>query len=111
MTMRPRRRAVTLMELILVMALMVIIAAIGYPTIDAMYVGVKVEGASDSVRGAWSEAQAHAVNEGRPYRFSVIPGKGNFRVAPDGSDYWSGGNLPAPDDPENPPVVIQKSLP
>ena len=55
---RQRRRAYTLVEVTLVLALMVILGAIGYPSIDAMYAGVKVEGASDSVRAAWSEAGA-----------------------------------------------------
>lgn len=110
MVARRRRRGYTLMEVVLVMAIMVIFAALGYPSLDAMYAGVKVEGASDAVRAAWAEAQARAVNEGRPYRFAVVPGKGNYRVAPDGSDYWAGGT-PAPADPDNPPLVLEKSLP
>jgi prepilin-type N-terminal cleavage/methylation domain-containing protein len=107
---RRQRRAYTLMEIMLVMAIMVIIVGIGYPSIEALSAGVKVEGASDAVRGAWAEAQARAVNEGRPYRFAVVPGKGNYRVAPDSSDYWGGGT-PAADDPDNPPLVLEKSLP
>src|SRR5947209_6241409 len=110
MVLRQRRRAYTLMEVMMVMAVMVMLSAIGYPAIDNFYTGVKVEAASDAVRAAWSEAQAHAVNEGRPYRFSVVPGKGNYRVAPDSADYW-GGSLPTPEDPDNPPAVIEKSLP
>ena len=82
MTRGQRRRGYTLVEVTLVLALMVIIGAVTYPNIEAAYGGIKVEGASDSVRAAWSEAQAHAVNEGRPYRFDVIPGKGNYRVVP-----------------------------
>jgi hypothetical protein len=97
------------MEVLLVMAVLVIFGAIAYPAIDSLYTGVKVEAASDAVRAAWSEAQAHAVSEGRPYRFAVVPGKGNYRFAPDSADYWSGGT-PEPD-PENPSIVVQKSLP
>jgi len=110
MVQRQRRRAYTLVEVTLVLALMVILGAIGYPSIDAMYASVKVEGASDSVRGAWSEAQAHAVNEGRPYRFAVVPGKGNYRIAPDSSDYWNGGNHPTIGE-DNPAIIIEGSLP
>jgi len=110
MMLRQRRRAYTLMEILLVMAVMVMFAAIGYPAIDNFYSGVKVEAASDAVRAAWSEAQAHAVNEGRPYRFAVVPGKGNYRVAPDGSDYWSGGTPPQ-SDADNPAIVLENSLP
>jgi prepilin-type N-terminal cleavage/methylation domain-containing protein len=107
---RQRRRGYTLLEVVLTMAIMVMLAALGYPTLDSMYTGVKVEAASDAVRAAWAEAQAHAVNEGRAYRFAVVPGKGNYRVAPDSSDYWK-GNTPTPDDPDNAPIVLENSLP
>jgi prepilin-type N-terminal cleavage/methylation domain-containing protein len=104
-----RRRGYTLVEITLVLALIVILGAIGYPSIDAMYAGVKVEAATDAVRGAWSEAQAHAINEGRPYRFAVVPGKGNFRVAPDSEEYW-GGSTPAYN-PDDPAIVNEGTLP
>jgi prepilin-type N-terminal cleavage/methylation domain-containing protein len=110
MRVRQQRRAFTLMEIVLTMAIMVMIVAIGYPSFEALSSGIKVEGASDAVRGAWAEAQAHAVNEGRAYRFAVIPNKGNFRIAPDSSDYW-GGSVPAPDDPDNAPLVLERALP
>jgi prepilin-type N-terminal cleavage/methylation domain-containing protein len=110
MVLRQRRRAFTLMEVLLTMAVMVMLAAVSYPAIDLMYSGVKIEAGADSVRAAWSEAQAHAVNEGRPYRFAIVPGKGNYRVAPDSDDYWA-GQTPHPDDPENPPLVLESSLP
>jgi prepilin-type N-terminal cleavage/methylation domain-containing protein len=108
---RQRRRGYTLIEVVLVMALMVILAAIGYPSIESMYTSVKVDGAADSVRAAWAEAQAHAVKEGRPYRFAVVPGKGNYRVAPDSSDYWNGGVPKEPEDGQDPPIVLTGSLP
>ena len=110
MIVRQRRRAYTLMEVMLVMAVMVMFVAIGYPAIDNFYSGIKLEAASDSVRAAWSEAQSHAINEGRPYRFAIVQGKGNFRVAPDGSDFWSGGT-PPPQDAANPSLVLESSLP
>jgi len=109
MIVRQRRQAFTLIEILLVMALAVAIAAMGYSAADSYYDGVKLEAASDSVRAAWAEAQAHAVGEGRPYRFAIVPGKGNFRIAPDSADFWSGAS-PEPD-PDNPSVIVQNSLP
>jgi prepilin-type N-terminal cleavage/methylation domain-containing protein len=106
---RQRRRAFTLIEILLVMAVMVTVAAIGWPAIDSLYEGAKLESASDSVRAAWADAQAHAMSEGRPYRFCVVPGKGNYRFAPDSNDFWT-GSTPAPD-PENPCLVVEASLP
>src|SRR5262249_11194689 len=29
------------------------------------------------------------IDEGRPYRFAIVPNLGNFRVAPDGPEFWS----------------------
>ena len=109
MAVRQRRQAFTLVEILLVVAVMVMIAAIGYPAVESFYLGVKVEAASDAVRAGWSEAQAHAVGEGRPYRFAIVPGKGNYRYAPDSADFWSGGT-PKPDQ-DNPFIIVQGRSP
>jgi hypothetical protein len=109
---RARRHAYTLMEVMLVMAIMIVLLAVSYPAVDSLSAGIKVEAGGDAVRAAWAEGQAHAVNEGRPYRFAIVPGKGNYRLAPHSADYWSGiGSMPAPADPENPPIVLENSLP
>src|SRR5260370_627756 len=81
------RSAFTLLELIMVMTILVILAVLSYPSINAMYGSYRVEAAADQVRAAWAEARTHAANEGRPYRFSVVPNKRNFRVAPVGNNY------------------------
>jgi hypothetical protein len=110
--MRLRRRpAVTLLELVLVCAIMVMFAAITYPAIDAMYAGTRLQGASDAIRAAWSEAQGRSVNEGRAYRVAVLPGKGNYRVAPDSSEFWTGDGGHADSDPDNPAFILENSLP
>jgi prepilin-type N-terminal cleavage/methylation domain-containing protein len=110
--MRTRRRSgFTLLEVVLVMAIIIIFAAISYPAIDAMYAGARVEGASDAVRAAWADAAGHAVNEGRAYRFAIVPGKGNLRVAPDGAEFWNGEGGTANADPDNPAYILQSSLP
>jgi hypothetical protein len=99
------------MEVVLVMAIILIFAAISYPAIDAMYAGARLEGASDAVRAAWADAQGHAVNEGRAYRFAIVPGKGNYRVAPDSAEFWNGEGGSAQADPENPAYILESSLP
>ncbi|HEV3082764.1 MAG TPA: prepilin-type N-terminal cleavage/methylation domain-containing protein [Gemmataceae bacterium] len=109
---RDSREAFTLFELILVMALIVLLSAAIYPNIEAMYGDSKVTASGDMIRAAWAEAQAHAMNEGRPYRFAVRPYTGDFRVAPDGTDYWSGGaGAPDTHDPANPILVQETTLP
>jgi type II secretory pathway pseudopilin PulG len=107
---RKRRSAFTLFEMILVVAVMLIITAVCYPSLKSMYGYYKLHGAVDSVRGAWAQARARAIEEGRPYRFSVEPSGGHYRIAPDRSDYWSGGNGPS-NDPQGKGLVLQQALP
>jgi prepilin-type N-terminal cleavage/methylation domain-containing protein len=104
-----RRKGYTLMELICVLAIIAIIAGLAYPTISTMFGNYVLRAASDKVRAGWVRARAHAIEEGQRYRFAVVPGKGNFRIAPDSPEYWS-GSMPA-FDPANPPVVIDDALP
>jgi type II secretory pathway pseudopilin PulG len=98
------------MELLLVLAILVVVAAISFPSIEGMYVHIRTKAAADAVRSAWASARAHAMNEAQPYRFAVLPGHGNYRVAPDGQNYWNGED-PEPQDPNNPPLVLKGSLP
>jgi hypothetical protein len=51
------------------------------------------------------------MDEGQAYRFAVVPGQGNYRVAPDTPAYWGGGDVPPPADPNNPRIVIDDALP
>jgi hypothetical protein len=43
----------------------------------------QVSAAVDAVRGQWSDARGRAMEEGRPYRFSVQDGSSHFRLEPD----------------------------
>jgi prepilin-type N-terminal cleavage/methylation domain-containing protein len=107
---RYRRRSYTLLEVILVLALLAILAALSYPSIDAMFSGYRLTAAADAIRAGWASARSHAIDEGRPYRFAVVQGKGNFRIAPDLPDYW-GGNAAAPPDASTPELVLEEILP
>jgi prepilin-type N-terminal cleavage/methylation domain-containing protein len=109
MVSRTRRSGYTLFEVVMTLAVMVIITAIAVPSLKNMYGYHKLNGAVDSVRGAWAEARSRAINDGRPYRFSVEPGGTHFRVAPDEQDYWS-GSAPA-NDPNGKGLVLEHSLP
>jgi prepilin-type N-terminal cleavage/methylation domain-containing protein len=105
------RPGYTLLELVLVLALLVIVGAMVYPSLDAMYGDYKLTAATDMVRAHWAEARARAVEEGQPYRFGVVLNQGNYRIAPDSGAYWSGGEPPAPDDPALRPLVVEDALP
>src|SRR5262249_30662761 len=106
-TMHPRR-GYTLFELMLVMALLVIISALAVPLIfEGLYGDTKVTTASDVVRARWADCRAQAVEEGRPYVFSVVPTPAKFTVAPCRGTPQGGSPLnPAGDAPNGKPVLV-----
>jgi prepilin-type N-terminal cleavage/methylation domain-containing protein len=104
------RRGYTLLELLLVMAILVVMGALAFPALDTYYANFKVTAAADAVKGAWAEARERAIQDGIAYRFSLVPGTRHFRIAPDRADYWT-GSRPDPDDPSNPPLILERSLP
>ncbi len=104
---RTPRPAFTLLEVLLVIAILVAIGAAAFPTLEGLYRDVREKAAADVVRAAWSEARARAIEDGRSYRFAVQPGTGNFRVAPDTS--FSDGTLVGDD--EAPPYTQEEALP
>lgn len=85
MTRAAPRPAFTILELLLVMTILIVLAGVAYPTLSGMYGDARVKAAADQVRGAWVEARARAIEDGRAYRFGVQAGTGKFRVAPDSS--------------------------
>ena len=103
------RPAFTLFELVLVLAILVIFSAIAYPTVTTFYGSHQMRRAADVVRTAWAEARAHAIDEARPYRFAIVPNRGNYRVAPHAPEFWSGD--PPPADPLNAPLIVSDALP
>jgi len=107
--MKSRRCGSTLFELMLVMIILVVAAAISIPSLGSMYGSYKLNGAVDSVQSAWAEARASAINEGRSYRFSIQANGTGYRVAPDEDDYWPGEG-PA-NDPNGKGLVLERALP
>jgi prepilin-type N-terminal cleavage/methylation domain-containing protein len=106
-----RRTAFTLLELVLVMAVIVALVAITYPSIEPMYRQHRMSAAADQLKAGLLHARAQAVEEGRPYVFAMVPGKGNFRVAPAGQQFWSGGAAPTEGENGNKPFLFEDALP
>lgn len=88
MVVSPQRRAFTLLELILVLAVVIMIMAAAIPSIQGMLDSAKLQEATDHLRSRFAEARSHAIEEGRPYRFAIMPDQGDYRLAPDTPDYW-----------------------
>jgi hypothetical protein len=76
-----------------------------------MYSDSKIQAAADQIKEAWAEARTHALEEGRSYRFSVMHGTGNFRVAPDDTGYWAASESAEAVDPSAPPFMKEAALP
>ena|SRR5437016_4858325 len=107
------RRGFTILEVLLVAAIIVMLAAMAYPSIEAMYGDLRLTAAADQVRARWADARTKAIEEGRPYRFATQP-DGQYKIAPDTADFWSGsGDATASDanDADSPPLVVEESLP
>ena len=107
-----RRPAYTLLEVVLVLAVLVMVTALAYPSIDGMWGHHRLTAALDEVRGTWAAGRSHAIEESQPYRFAVVLGKGNFRLAPDSPEYWDGsGSGSQGTGSGSQPVVITGALP
>lgn len=81
------RRGFTLFELIVVMALLLLLAAIILPSVGAFRGDTRQRAAADSIRGELAVARARAMEEGRPYRVAISQDKARLRRAPDGADF------------------------
>src|SRR5438270_8209466 len=107
------RRGFTILEVLLVAAIIVMLAAMAYPSIEAMYGDLRLTAAADQVRARWADARARAIDEGRPYRFATQP-DGQYKIAPDTADFWSDSGVATAGDvneSDSPPLVIEESLP
>jgi Tfp pilus assembly protein FimT len=93
---RTTRPGLTLFELVLVLAILVIAGALAIPAIDSMQAGPRLTAAADQVRASLNDARTRALDEHQPYRFACKDGTGQFKVAPDTSEYWPDGAAPGP---------------
>jgi len=110
---RTRRSGFTLLEVMLVMAILVVLLSIAYPSIEGMYGDVRVTAAVDQVRAVWAEARARAIDDGQAYRFAIMPDTNRYRVAPDSPDFWDdsdSGGAPSGGDNSAPPYVVEDAL-
>jgi prepilin-type N-terminal cleavage/methylation domain-containing protein len=108
-----KRKAFTLFELLLVMAVLIILMAVAYPSVRGWFGDTNLRGGADDVLGAWAEARAHAIDEGVNYKFAVMYGTGRFKIGPDDNTHWQGSD-DSKDTNEtggSGPLVLRKTLP
>jgi type II secretory pathway pseudopilin PulG len=103
-----RRSGYTLLEVILVIALIIVALSLALPALEPMMDRTKLTAARDMVRGRWADMRAQAMLDGRSYRFAVTENTGRFRIAPDDNIYWTGN---APSEEDEPPLIMEGELP
>jgi len=109
---KDQRKAFTLMEMVLVMAILVVISALAYPAIDSLYASSRLTAAQDMIRARWSETRSRALSERRSYRFAVKDSTVAFKIPPDSTEFWGDGDPSSgqtPDDQK--PLVMEGNLP
>lgn len=80
---RARRNAgFTLLELMLVMGLLVIIAALAYPAVSGPLENNRLRHSGELIRGAWARARTKAMESGRTYVFRCQPEADGYVVEP-----------------------------
>jgi hypothetical protein len=70
----------TLVELVLVLALLVVIGAITVPLMQGMFSRVALDGAGDLLRGAWAKARLSAMQSGQTHAFRYEPLGRRFQI-------------------------------
>ncbi len=74
------RRAFTLLELLLVLALLAMMAAFSWPALRGSMGGQNLRSAGDQVRTSWLRARTKAITSGEAMSFRYQPGTGRYRI-------------------------------
>ncbi len=74
------RRGLTLVEVILVLALLVVIGALSVPLLAGAFSRARLHSAGDTVRGAWAKARLAAMQSGHSCAFRYEPDGGRFQI-------------------------------
>ena len=93
------RPGYTLLEMLVVVAIIIIIGGAISMTMTGQEGNTKVKAAADDVTGSIAMARSHAMEEGRSYRLSLSQDKTKIRVAPDDAtalDASGGEDQPKP---------------
>jgi hypothetical protein len=77
---RNRRRAFTLMEILLTTCLLVILAALAWPALDKPFAGQRLRKAADRIRAEWCSVRVEAMESGQTYLFRYTANDNRFRV-------------------------------
>jgi type II secretory pathway pseudopilin PulG len=77
------RRGYTVLELLVVMAILILFVSIVLPSINAFFGNNRPKAAADQIRGELAAARAWAIEEGVPYRVAISADGTKVRRAPE----------------------------
>ncbi len=97
------RRGLTLIEILLVLALLVIISAIAIPTLQGSFSRASLHSGGDVLRGAWAKARLAAMQSGQTHAFRYELNGERFQIATLGAMSLPENNQLVPVDPEETP--------
>jgi prepilin-type N-terminal cleavage/methylation domain-containing protein len=83
------RSGVTLIELLLVLAILVLLAAVTLPSLTGLKGNSEQQAAVDQMRGRIADARGLAMQEAVPYRLALSSDGKKIRVAPDTPEFGS----------------------
>lgn len=81
----------TLFELILVVAIVVLVAALAAPTLSQAFKTQRLKKSADLVRAEWGRAKVSAIRNGEEFGFFYEPETGKYWIAPFSSVYIDQG--------------------
>jgi prepilin-type N-terminal cleavage/methylation domain-containing protein len=93
-------RGLTLVELMLVLALLVVITAISIPLMEGSFARAAMHSSGDLLRGAWAEARLAAMQSGQTQAFRYEPNGSRFQIVTLNAVGAPEQNELAPEDPE-----------
>src|SRR5580704_2382639 len=83
--MRPSsRQGYTIMELVVVLAILIILGSVIIPTLSSYYGNTRQKATADLIRARIVEGRAKAMEQGAWYRLALNSDKKRTRLAPDG---------------------------
>jgi len=106
-----------LFELVLVLAVLMVVAAVVAPTLQSLWGATPINAAADTIKARMAQARARAIAENRPYRFDVMENTGTMRIAPDSAEFWDNGAgsdpmmVSADNGSGPPPLIVEDKLP
>ena len=105
----PRSRAgYTLMEVLVVLAILIILGALLAPTFNSFSRDTKVKAATDTIMARIADARASAIERGLPYRLALSEDGLHLRIAPDDQAY---ANHTVTSDEDDNPLVAEADFP